>query len=781
MTDEKNDIRAQVREYYGKTLGGSDDLKTNACCCATERPPKYVLDVMPDIADEIVERFYGCGSPIPPALTGATVVDLGCGTGRDVYVLSKLVGPTGRVIGVNMTPEQLAVAQKYQGEQAEKFGFEHSNVEFKAGFIEDLEELGIEDGTVDLVVSNCVINLTPFKDQVFSEIYRVLKPGGELYFSDVFCDRRMSDELRADPVLRGECLGGAMYIDDFRRMLAKHGWKSYVCTAVEDIHVSDLALETKLGFTSFTSRTVRAIKAEGLEDAEENYGQIARYLGGMPEMPRYFDLTEELRLIKGREYAVSGNLAAILEQSRYGKYFEVTPRGAHRGGFDLARAQQALEMRRGKRKADLDYLNEACERCGIPSFYDRVNLPEILQANERPATMQVNITYACNLACRHCYLECGPRNNEVMSRETMEQILAAFKSGGYKTLDVTGGSPELHPDFEWFLREGAKIAEKVIVRTNLTLEEKPEYEHFLDVFAEVGVDVCVSLPYFDAENADNQRGRGVFKRAVANIRKLNERGYGRDGGPELEIVYNVAGPFLPPPQELLADAYRVKLTEQQGIDFNELYAFNNFPLGRFAMDLADAGLTDDYLKLLHDNFNAFAVGKIDVPRPGERQRRWAPVRLRVQPCARDAYPARRARRDDRRHRGCAASPARGSHEPGVLQLRCRRRFKLRRLADLAEVTNRAGGRALRLARAGSSPCARRRRRRLPAAFCELGRPQGLSACGALMLFALFYLPGGGSLVILNFARRPGRDVFHVAKQCRMHSIGRWKEIGGNAL
>ena len=192
---------------------------------------------------------------------------------------------------------------------------------------------------------------------------------------------------------------------------------------------------------------------------------------------------------------------------------------------------------------------------------------------------------------------------------------------------MTGGSPELHPDCEWFLREGAKLAEKVIVRTNLTLEEKPEYEHFLDVFAEVGADVCVSLPYFDAENADNQRGRGVFKRAVANIRKLNERGYGREGGPELEIVYNVAGPFLPPPQELLADAYRVKLTEQQGIDFDELYAFNNFPLGRFAMDLADAGLTDDYLKLLHDNFNAFAVAQDDVPRPGERRRRWAPVRL----------------------------------------------------------------------------------------------------------------------------------------------------------
>lgn len=610
MTDEKTDIRAQVREYYGKTLGGSDDLKTNACCCSTERPPRYVLDVMPDIADEIVERFYGCGSPIPPALEGATVVDLGCGTGRDVYVLSKLVGPTGRVVGVDMTPEQLAVAEKYQDEQASKFGFERSNVEFKAGYIEDLESLGIEDGTVDLVVSNCVINLSPFKDQVFSEIYRVLKPGGELYFSDVFCDRRMSDELRSDPVLRGECLGGALYIDDFRRMMAKHGWASYVFTVIDDIHVSDLALETKLGFTSFTSRTVRAIKAEGLEDADENYGQVARYEGGMPEMPRYFDFTDELRFIKGRDYAVSGNMACMLEQSRYGKYFSITPRGAHRGPFDLARAQQALDFRRGKQKVDLAYLNAACERAGIPSFYDRVNLPDVLQANEQQTTMQVNVTYACNLACRHCYLECGPKSTQTMSRETMEQVLAAFVAGGYKTLDVTGGSPEMHPDCEWFLREGAKVADKVIVRTNLTLESKPEYEHFLNVFAEVGADVCVSLPYFDADNADAQRGRGVFERAVANIRKLNELGYGREGGPELEIVYNVAGPFLPPPQELLADAYRVKLTEQQGIDFNELYAFNNFPLGRFAMDLADAGLTEDYLKLLHDNFNAFAVGKI---------------------------------------------------------------------------------------------------------------------------------------------------------------------------
>lgn len=613
MLDEKQDIRAQVREYYGRTLGGSDDLKTNACCCSEEAPPKYVLDVMPLVADEIVARFYGCGSPIPPALEGAVVLDLGCGTGRDVYVLSKLVGESGRVIGVDMTPEQLAVAEKYRDEQAQRFGFSQSNVEFKAGFIEDLEDLGIADESIDLVVSNCVINLSPFKDQVFSEIYRVLKPGGELYFSDVFCDRRMSDELRADPVLRGECLGGALYLDDFRRMMARHGWESYVFTAIDDIHVGDLALETKLGFTAFTSRTVRAVKAQGLEDGEEDFGQVARYEGGMPELPRYFDFSDDLRFIKGRDYAVSGNAAEMIRQSRYGKYFTVSPRGAHRGRFDAAGAQLALDLRRGKRMADLPLLDEVRERAGLPSFEERVNAPDILRSPAPPnlATMQVNVTYRCNLACRHCYLECGPKREELMSREVMQQCLDAFVAGGFSILDVTGGSPEYHPDLEWFLREGTARAQKTIVRTNLTLLQKPEFAPLMDLFAELGVQVVASLPFYDPDGTDAQRGRGVFERAVAAIRELNARGYAQPGtGLELELAYNVAGPFLPPPQDLLADLYRERLEKSSGIQFNELFAFNNFPLGRFAHDLAASGLFEDYLTLLHDNFNAHAVGRM---------------------------------------------------------------------------------------------------------------------------------------------------------------------------
>ncbi|MBQ2681527.1 MAG: arsenosugar biosynthesis radical SAM protein ArsS [Eggerthellaceae bacterium] len=602
-------IHDEVREYYGRTLAGSDDLHTDAPHCEAVPPPKYVLDVMPLIADEIVARFYGCGSPIPPALEGATVLDLGCGTGRDVYVLSKLVGPTGHVIGVDMTPEQLEVAERYQQEQAERFGFEESNVEFRLGYIEDLEAIGIEDESIDLVVSNCVVNLSPFKELVMNEVYRVLKPGGELYFSDVYASRRLPDELRDDPVLHSECLGGATYAEDFRQLMRRAGWPHVVWTVDDPMYVGDLAIETRVGFTSFRSRTIRAIKCDGLEETEEDYGQHATYLGGMPEMPRYFDFDSELRFVKGKPRAVSGNTARMLEASRYGKYFEVSPARLHRGAFNAERAQQAFEVRKGKRVVDLKMLEDAYDRADYLTFEERVGQPSLLQTCEHQTTMQVNITYACNLACRHCYLECTPQKTEAMSHETLEKCLEAFKAGGFRTMDITGGSPELHPDFEWFLRESAKLGD-VIVRTNLTLEQQPEYAHYLDVFAEVGPQVVASLPFYDPRGTESQRGSRVFERAIASIRELNKRGYGQGGDLKLDLVYNVAGPFLPLPQDMIESIYHKVLERDQGVKFDHLFAFNNWACGRFAADLLDMGMFDDYLALLADNFNAMAITRL---------------------------------------------------------------------------------------------------------------------------------------------------------------------------
>ncbi len=606
---ELSTVHDQVREYYGRTLSGSGDLGTDAPHCEAVPPPKYVLDVMLLIGDEIIARFYWCGSPIPPALEGATVLDLGCGSGRDVYVLSKLVGPTGRVIGVDMTPEQLEVAKRYQVEQAERFGFEQSNVEFRLGYIEDLASCGIADESIDLVVSNCVVNLSPFKDLVMNEIYRVLKPGGELYFSDVYASRRLPEELRDDPILHSECLGGATYAEDFRRLMDTAGWKHFVWTVDDPMYVGDLAIETRVGFTSFRSRTIRAIKCDGLEYTEEDFGQHATYLGGMPEMPRYFDFDSDTRFIKGRPLAISGNTAAMLASSRYGKFFDISPARGHRGAFDASRAQEALDVRRGKKRVDLKMLEDAYERMGYVTFAERVGEPSLLRTHECQSTMQVNVTYKCNLACRHCYLECTPAREEEMSRDVMQACLDAFAAGGFSTMDITGGSSEMNPNIEWFLRESAKLGD-VIVRSNLTLLEKPEYTHFLDLYAELGVKVVASLPFYDPKSTDSQRGSKVFERAIASIRELNARGYGKDPSLVLDLVYNVAGPFLPLPQDMIEDAYHKVLERDQGVVFNNLYAFNNWALGRFAHDLLDSGMFDDYLALLADNFNAMAVTRM---------------------------------------------------------------------------------------------------------------------------------------------------------------------------
>src|SRR5262245_27316149 len=216
-----------VRNYYGRVLKSTEDLQTSACCTA-ERLPPHLAAIEALIHAEVKEKFYGCGSPLPPALDGATALDLGCGSGRDTFLLSKLVGERGQVIGIDMTPEQLSIAETHLDHHRQAFGYPRSNVRLASGYIEDLKGAGIQSNSVDLVVSNCVVNLSPDKRRVFSEVFRVLKPGGELYFSDVFADRRIPHALAEDPVLIGECLGGAMYVEDFRRLMADSGCRDAV-------------------------------------------------------------------------------------------------------------------------------------------------------------------------------------------------------------------------------------------------------------------------------------------------------------------------------------------------------------------------------------------------------------------------------------------------------------------------------------------------------------------------------------------------------------------------
>lgn len=331
----ESSIIESVKEYYGKTLQGTDDLQSKACCCSPSSMSKDVKAAVALVADEVVSRYYGCGSPLPPLLEGMTVLDLGCGSGLDVYVAAKLVGEHGRVIGVDMTQEQIDVALKYQEEQRQRFGYQKSNVHFIKGYIEDLRAAGIADHSVDVVISNCVINLSPDKERVFAEIWRVLKPGGELYFSDVFADRRIPDHLATDPVLRGECIGGAMYSEDFRRMMARAGFVDSRYTSRRVLDLDNEAIIAKVGFVNFTERTVRAFKLDDLEDICEDYGQVATYNGNIPGHPHFFDLDNHHRFFTGKPILVCGNTASMLSKTRFASAFKVVgDRSTHYGAFD---------------------------------------------------------------------------------------------------------------------------------------------------------------------------------------------------------------------------------------------------------------------------------------------------------------------------------------------------------------------------------------------------------------------------------------------------------------
>ncbi|MCA1798247.1 MAG: methyltransferase domain-containing protein [Xanthomonadaceae bacterium] len=329
-----------VRRYYGEVLQSSADLKTGACC-ATESLPEPLRRLVADVHPEVRERFYGCGAPLPPALDGCTVLDLGCGTGRDCYVLSRLVGQQGRVIGVDMTEEQLAVARRHVDWHMERYGYRTPNVAFRHGYIEDLADAGIADDTVDVVVSNCVLNLSPEKDRVFAEMLRVLKPGGEFYFSDVFADRRIPAALRDDPVLRGECLGGALYVEDFRRVLAAAGCADARVVSSSPVPLLDADIERKIGFVTFRSLTIRGFKLP-LEDRCENFGQVATYLGTIAGHPHRFVLDDHHLFETGRPLAVCGNTADMLSRSRYARHFRIAgDKRTHFGLFDCAPAERA--------------------------------------------------------------------------------------------------------------------------------------------------------------------------------------------------------------------------------------------------------------------------------------------------------------------------------------------------------------------------------------------------------------------------------------------------------
>ncbi len=336
-----NEKTEYIKNYYGKLLQGTHDLKTHTCCCSEEHCSPAIREIEKELDDEILTKFYGCGSPIPPILDGCRVLDLGCGTGKDVFIASRLAGEEGYVIGVDMTEEQLEVANRHLKPQMEKFGYSKPNVEFVKGYIEDLGELGIKDNSIDVVMSNCVINLASDKEHVFKEIFRVLKPGGELYFSDVFTGRRVPGDIADDPLLHSECLGGAIYIEDFRRMMRRAGCLDYRVASRHKVKIDNPEIMAKVGIMDFYSITIRAFKLENLEDNCEDYGQVAVYGGSISGCSHTFELDDHHSFMAGMPQRVCGNTASMLQETRFASHFEVTgDRSVHYGPFDCASAHE---------------------------------------------------------------------------------------------------------------------------------------------------------------------------------------------------------------------------------------------------------------------------------------------------------------------------------------------------------------------------------------------------------------------------------------------------------
>ncbi|RLA74022.1 MAG: hypothetical protein DRG11_06315 [Epsilonproteobacteria bacterium] len=327
IKDENFDEKQNAKEYYGDILNTNDDLKTTACC-TLDKIPQRVKDTLPYIMDEIKDKYYGCGSPMPLVLEGQTMLDLGCGSGRDVYILSKLVGQNGFVHGIDMTANQINIAKKYQKDQTKRFDFKDINTAFIHDYIENIDK-HFKPNSIDIITSNCVINLLQDKQDILKKVFNLLKDGGEFYFSDVYASRRLPKHIKEHKVLHGECLGGALYTNDFLRYARQAGFVEPRVVSTKEIEITDKSLVNIVGKTKFYSITYRLWKISDLDTVCEDYGQRATYLGGIEHSELEFQLDENHLFEIDRAEHICKNTADMLSKTRYKKYFKIT------GGTDI--------------------------------------------------------------------------------------------------------------------------------------------------------------------------------------------------------------------------------------------------------------------------------------------------------------------------------------------------------------------------------------------------------------------------------------------------------------
>jgi radical SAM/Cys-rich protein len=227
---------------------------------------------------------------------------------------------------------------------------------------------------------------------------------------------------------------------------------------------------------------------------------------------------------------------------------------------------------------------------------------------EKITTLQVNVGLVCNQACRHCHLEAGPNSVEVMSAETVDEVVAFAQRFPFKIIDITGGAPEMNPNLVDMIERLSGVSSRLMLRSNLTALANVERDHLIEVCTERRVVIVASFPSLNEAQAESQRGRGVFQESIAVLEKLNSLGYGQpDSDLELNLVSNPTGAFLPSSQDQLEKRFCQVLKNKWGIAFNNLFSFANAPLGRFRRWLEQSGNLEGYLQKLSTSFNPCAI------------------------------------------------------------------------------------------------------------------------------------------------------------------------------
>lgn len=245
----------------------------------------------------------------------------------------------------------------------------------------------------------------------------------------------------------------------------------------------------------------------------------------------------------------------------------------------------------------------------LPLLEKHSDFPTITRAELQ--TLQVNLGYLCNQSCLHCHVNAGPRRKELMTAETVDQIVDFLDTSKVSRLDLTGGAPEMNPQFKRLVSAARQRGITVMDRCNLTILEEEGYEDVAEFLAENQVDIVASLPCYLEDNVDRQRGDGVFNKSIAALKKLNQLGYGKDNSQlSLTLVFNPQGPVLPPAQQQLEQDYRKFLAENYGITFTQLFTITNMPIQRFGSTLVSKGLFDDYMQILRDSYQEENLGSV---------------------------------------------------------------------------------------------------------------------------------------------------------------------------